>query len=92
MELTNALPTGLIGLALAVVIYFAVIVAKRAGLVITGDHARLANVLLSAFFSLNLQGLDDLERGLVGLLASLGSALIHELYKYLTAPKTESVG
>ena len=95
MEYLNELPTGIIGLLMAVVVYLAVIAAKRLRIVVTGDHARLANVILSMFLGLSQQNMDGLEQGAVALLASLASAALHELYKYMTAPKqatTEEIG
>jgi hypothetical protein len=83
MELLKDLPTGLIGLILAVIIYFGVFGLKKFNVLVTGDHARLANVLLSAFLAASQQDLAQVEQVLIGLMASLLSAGFHELMTYI---------
>ena len=84
MEYLNDLPAGLIGLVMALVVYVAVFALKRTKIVITGNHARLANVLLSMFFAASQQDLAQLEQVIVGLIASVVSAAVYELSQYLT--------
>ena len=91
MELLKDLPVGIVGLVLALVVYFAVFGAKRLGLVITGDHARLANVLLSGFFAVAQQDMTGVEQGLTALIASLVSAGIYRLSQYLQTKSTPPV-
>jgi hypothetical protein len=70
------------GLAFAAVILIGVFVAKRSGLVATGDQARIANVILAAV----LAGLGDnplSEGALMAVLSSLLAALAYELIKYI---------
>lgn len=72
---------GLPGLLAALVILVGVFVARRAGLVATGNQARIANVVLSAI----LFGLGDnpkAEGALMAVLASLLASLMFELIKY----------
>lgn len=83
MEILNDLPTGLIGLILAVIIYFGVFGLKKFNVLVTGNHARLANVLLSAFLAASQQDLAQVEQVLIGLMASLLSAGFHELMTYI---------
>lgn len=73
---------GLPGLLAALVILIGVYVAKRSGLVATGNQARIANVVLSAI----LFGLSDnpqSEGALLAVLSSLLAALAYEGLKYL---------
>lgn len=88
MEIQTLLDTlqafGLPGLLAALVILLGVFVAKRAGLVATGDQARIANVVLSAV----LFGLGDnpqSEGALMAVLSSLLAALAYELIKFIGA-------
>ena len=83
MEILNDLPAGLIGLILAVIIYLGVYGLKKFGLVVTSNHARLANVLLAAFLAASQQDLAEVEQVLIGLMASLLSAGFHTLMKYI---------
>jgi hypothetical protein len=87
MEYLNDLPAGLIGLAIMIVVYLGVYLLKRTKIVVTGDHARLANVILAAFFAVSQQEMSQVEQGLIALLASIGSAGIYELGKYLQSKK-----
>ena len=72
---------GLPGLGAVAVILLGVFAAKRVGLVATGDHARLANVVLSAIL-FGLSGDPAAESGLSAALASILSALAYELIKW----------
>ncbi len=80
-ELISLLDAGRIGTILALVVYVSVYLARKAGLVVTGDHARIANVLVSLFFTLMMSEMSVVEKGLVALMASLLSAGIHEILK-----------
>lgn len=73
---------GLPGLVVVVVILVGVFVAKKAGLVATGNHARLANVILSAIL-FGLSGDPEAETALHAAIASVLSALAYELIKWL---------
>ena len=86
MEIQNLVDTlqafGLPGLLAALVILVGVFIAKKSGLVATGDQARIANVILSAV----LFGLGDnpqSEGALMAVLASLLASLAYELIKYI---------
>jgi hypothetical protein len=72
---------GLTGLFLALVILAGVFIARKVGLVASGDQARFANVLLSAI----LYGLSEnpqSEGALLAVLSSLLASLMYELLKY----------
>lgn len=81
MELNILLETlsaiGLPGLVAAAGILFTIFVAKRAGLVVTGDQARLANILLAAI-TFGMSDNPQAEAALMAVLASVLSALAHE--------------
>lgn len=80
--LVDALSTfGLPGLFAALVILIGVFVAKRAGLVATGDQARIANLVLSAIIA-GLSGNPASESALMAVLSSLLAALAFEGLKY----------
>lgn len=73
---------GLPGLLFAGLILIGVFLAKRAGLVATGDQARVANIVMGAI----LAGLSDnplSEGALLAVLSSLLAALAYEGLKYL---------
>lgn len=68
---------GLPGLGVAVLILIGVYLAKKSRLVVTGNQARIANVVLSAI----LFGLGDnpkAEGALMAVLASVLAALVYE--------------
>jgi hypothetical protein len=90
MEYLNELPAGLIGLIMAVIVYAAVFGMKRAHIVVTGNHARLANVLLSMFFAASQQDMAEIEQVLVGLVAAVASAAIHETVTYFRKDKDKA--
>lgn len=79
----TATELGLPGILIALVVIVGVFLAKRGKLVITGNQARIANIVLSAILS----GLDPSkpidERAIIAAIASISSALIFELYKAL---------
>lgn len=80
MELQNLVDAlsgfGWQGLVIVAIILLGVFVAKKSGLVATGDHARIANVVLSAI----LYGLSDNPQSEGALLAVLSSVLAGLLY------------
>jgi hypothetical protein len=92
MEFLNELPAGLAGLVLAVIVLGSVFLSKRAGLIVTGEHARLANVLLAGFLTYQTQDISEVESALVFLLASLASAGTHELIEWLRSRKDGAAG
>lgn len=87
MELQTLVETlseyGVTGVITAAVILIAVFLAKKSGLVATGDHARIANVILGAI----LFGLtDDPEsaNALMAVLSSVLAGLAYEALEYLS--------
>lgn len=77
------------GLALAVIVLALVYVGRVNGLVINGQWARVANVVLSTILS----GLDPLNpqapEALVAVIASLGSALLYEFIQFASKQMAE---
>ncbi len=70
------------GLLVALVILVTVYVAKKSGIVATGSHARLANIVLSAI----LYGLSDnpaSEKALLATFASILAGLAYEGLQYI---------
>lgn len=77
---------GIAGLIASAIILLGVYLAKRAGLVANGDHARIANVVLGAV----LQGLGDnplAESALMAVLSSVLAGLAFELLGKVPALK-----
>lgn len=77
---------GLPGIVASLVILVGVYVAKRAGIVASGNHARIANIVMSAI----LFGLSDnpSSEGMLGaLIASLLAGLAYEGLKRLPIGK-----
>lgn len=77
---------GLPGLLAALLILIGVFIAKRSGLVATGNQARIANLVLSAI----LAGLSDnplAEGALLAVLSSLLAALAFTGLEYLAKNK-----
>lgn len=70
------------GLGLAGLVLVGVFAAKKGGIVATGDHARVANVVLSAVL-FGLGGDPAAETALHTALASIASALAYELIKWI---------
>ena len=66
---------GLPGLLAAAVILIGVFIAKRSGLVATGDQARIANLVISAILY-GLNGNPQSEGALLAVLSSLLAALL----------------
>jgi|GEM_PF-3116446 len=88
LELNQLTELGLPGILIALVVLVGVFLAKRSGLVVKGDHARAANLVLAAILSgLAETGSVD-ERAIVAAVASITSALIFELYGYLETKLT----
>lgn len=82
MELQTLIDTlsafGVPGMIAVAIILFTVFIAKKSGLVATGNQARIANVVMSAI----LFGLGEnpqSEGALMAVLASVLSALAYEL-------------
>ena len=73
---------GLPGLFVALVILVGVYFARQVGIVATGDHARLANLILGAVLY-GLNGTADSETALHSVLASLLAALAFQGIQYL---------
>lgn len=92
IELLQEVP-GFAGVVLAFVVLVAVYAMKRARLTVTGDQARLANIILSAFLTYQTQDISQIESTLVFVISSLLSSGIHLLFEWLNKRKTEqSVG
>jgi hypothetical protein len=82
---------GVPGLIAAAVILIGVFIAKKSGLVATGDQARIANVLLSAV----LFGISDnpqAEGALLAVLSSLLAALAFTGLEWLNAKRIINTG
>jgi len=79
---------GLAGVIAALVILLGVFAAKRAGIVATGNHARLANIVLSAI----LYGLADNPEAETALLAVISSVLAGLFYQGLEYAGNKSRG
>jgi hypothetical protein len=73
---------GLLGVAIAAFILVAVYLARRSGLVVTGDQARIANLVLGAILA-GLSGDPAADTALTAVLSSLLAALMYELLKWL---------
>ena len=73
---------GVPGLIAAFLILVGVFVAKTAGLVATGDQARIANIIFSAVI-FGLGENPQAEGALLAVLSSLLAALAYEALKYL---------
>lgn len=69
------------GVAAVAAILVLVFVGRKAGMLATGNHARLANIVLSAIL-FGLSENPDAEKGLQAALASVFSALAFELLKW----------
>lgn len=73
---------GLVGLAIAALVLVSVYLARQGGLVVKGDHARLANIVLAAILS-GLSGAPEADRALLAAVSSILAALMYELIRYL---------
>ena len=82
---------GLPGLGVAALVLVGVFLAKRGGLVATGNQARFANILLAAILS-GLSGDPAAESALNAALASVLSALAYEGIRFLSDKVSPSAG
>ncbi len=80
---------GLPGLLTALVILVGVFIAKQSGIVATGNHARLANLVLGAILY-GLNGSADSETALHSVLASLLAALAFQGIQYLSTKASKT--
>lgn len=91
MELQSLVETlsafGLPGLFATLIILIGVFLAKKSGLVATGNQARIANVVLSAIL-FGLAENPQSEGALMAVLASVLSALVYELLGKVPAFKS----
>lgn len=83
IELNPLTELGLPGILIALAVLVGVFLAKRSGLVVKGDHARAANLVLAAILSGLAETSSVDERAIVAAIASITSALIFELYGYI---------
>lgn len=72
---------GLPGLLSILVILVGVFIAKKSGLVATGNQARIANVVLSAVLY-GLDGNPQSEGAIMAVLASVLASLLYQLIDY----------
>lgn len=78
---------GVPGLVFGLLVLVAVYIAKYSGIVISGNTARLANLVLSALLAgLGTNGGSSNETLVAGI-AALSSALVHELLERITQKK-----
>jgi 4-hydroxybenzoate polyprenyltransferase len=73
---------GLPGLAIAAVILVGVFLARRAGLVVNGDIARVANIVLGAILA-GLSNDPEVQKALLAALSSVLAGLAYELLKWI---------
>ena len=73
---------GLYGLLATLVILAGVYAARKAGIVATGNQARIANIVLSAILY-GLSGEPAAESALMAALTSIVAGLVYELLKWL---------
>ena len=74
------LNNGLLGLGVGLIVLVGVFLLGKGGVVITGDHKRIANVVLSILISFSAVDFSD-GAGLVAAIASVASALVFTLIK-----------
>lgn len=78
------------GMLFALVVLVLVYVARINGLVVNGNWARVANVVLAAILT-GLNPLEpDAEKAIVAVIASLGSALLYEFIQFATKKLAEA--
>ena len=77
---------GLPGLLAALTILVIVFIARKSGLIVTGDQARIANVVIAAILAA-LSGDPAAETALLTVLTSVLASVIYELLK-LVSPKS----
>lgn len=75
------------GIGFSLVVLILIYVARVSGLVITGNQARLANVLLSVILS-GLAADPGAGKSLEAILISLVSSLLYELFKYAQSKRS----
>jgi VIT1/CCC1 family predicted Fe2+/Mn2+ transporter len=73
---------GAAGISIACFILAAVFFARKAGLIVTGGQARIANLVLGAILA-GLSGDPAADTALTAVLSSLLAALMFELFKTL---------
>lgn len=74
------LDNGLLGLGVGLGVLLLVFALGKGGVVVTGDHKRVANVVLSILMAFTAVDFSD-GAGLVAAIASVASALVYELLK-----------
>jgi len=80
------LSNGLLGLAVGLVVLVGVFLLGKGGVVITGDHKRIANVVLSILVAFSAVDFSD-GAGLVAAIASVASALVYSLISSFSKPQ-----
>ena len=92
MELTQLVEAlkafGLPGILGALIVLIGVFLARKSGLVATGDHARLANVILSAIL-FGLSGNPAAQTALESVIASVLAGLAYELLQKVPTLKSK---
>jgi hypothetical protein len=78
------LGNGLLGLGVGLIVLVGVFLLGKGGVVITGDHKRIANVVLSILVAFSAVDFSD-GAGLVAAIASVASALVYTLIKSFSA-------
>ena len=74
------LNNGVLGLVVGLFVLVGVFLLGKGGVVVTGDHTRIANVVLSILISFSAVDFSD-GAGLVAAIASVASALVFTLIK-----------
>ena len=74
------LSNGLLGLGVGLIVLVGVFLLGKGGVVINGDHKRIANVVLSILVAFSAVDFSD-GAGLVAAIASVASALVFTLIK-----------
>ena len=74
------LSNGLLGLGVGLIVLVGVFLLGKGGVVITGDHKRIANVVLSILVAFSAVDFSA-GAGLVAAIASVASALVFTLIK-----------
>ena len=87
-QMVEALKTfGLPGLLGALGILVLVFIARKSGLIVTGDQARIANVVIAAILAA-LSGDPAAETALMTVLTSVLASVIYELLKLVNTKTT----
>ena len=74
---------GLIGLIVGLIVLVVVFLLSKSGVVVSGDQKRIANVVLSILLAgVSLTNPQDAQV-IVGVIASLASALLYEFIKFM---------